>query len=205
MKHIFKTEQEAFWQGEFGTQYTSRNSGSISATCALFARILSRTTAINSVIEFGANIGLNLKAIDVLLPECKKAAVEINAAAIEQLSKMQPTEIFHESALGFESERKWDLVLTKGLLIHINPDELGLMYDKLFSFSSRYICVAEYYNPQPVSIPYRGHLERLFKRDFAGELLDRFSSLRLVDYGFCYHRDPNFPQDDITWFLLEKV
>jgi spore coat polysaccharide biosynthesis protein SpsF len=26
----------------------------------------------------------------------------------------------------------------------------------------------------------------------------------LVDYGFAYHRDPNFPQDDITWFLLEK-
>jgi spore coat polysaccharide biosynthesis protein SpsF len=25
-----------------------------------------------------------------------------------------------------------------------------------------------------------------------------------VDYGFAYRRDPNFPQDDITWFLLEK-
>jgi spore coat polysaccharide biosynthesis protein SpsF len=27
----------------------------------------------------------------------------------------------------------------------------------------------------------------------------------LVDYGFAYHRDPAFPQDDITWFLLEKT
>ena len=27
---------------------------------------------------------------------------------------------------------------------------------------------------------------------------------RLVDYGFAYRHDPNFPQDDITWFLMEK-
>ncbi|NDB35890.1 MAG: pseudaminic acid biosynthesis-associated methylase, partial [Flavobacteriia bacterium] len=42
------------------------------------------------------------------------------------------------------------------------------------------------------------------KRDFAGELLDTFPDLRLVDYGFAYKRDTSFPQDDITWFLLEK-
>ena len=46
--------------------------------------------------------------------------------------------------------------------------------------------------------------EKLFKRDFAGEVLDRFDDLRLFDYGFCYHRDLHFPQDDVTWFLLEK-
>jgi len=64
--------------------------------------------------------------------------------------------------------------------------------------------VAEYYNPTPVSVTYRGHQDRLFKRDFSGELLDRFKDLRLIDYGFAYSRDPNHPQDDISWFLLEK-
>ena len=64
--------------------------------------------------------------------------------------------------------------------------------------------VAEYYNRSPVAIPYRGHEDRLFKRDFAGEMLDRFSDLTLIDYGFAYHRDPAFPQDDISWFLMEK-
>jgi hypothetical protein len=49
-----------------------------------------------------------------------------------------------------------------------------------------------------------GHDERLFKRDFCGEILDRHADLELVDYGFAYHRDPKFPQGDITWFLLEK-
>ena len=35
--------------------------------------------------------------------------------------------------------------------------------------------------------------------------MDQFIDLQLVDYGFAYHRDKNFPQDDISWFLLEKV
>lgn len=56
----------------------------------------------------------------------------------------------------------------------------------------------------PVVVSYRGHEDRLFKRDFAGEMLDRYPDLELVDYGFVYHRDPNFPQDDPNWFLLRK-
>jgi len=55
-----------------------------------------------------------------------------------------------------------------------------------------------------VEITYHGHKNRLFKRDFAGEMLDQFSDLKLIDYGFIYHRDLTFPQDDISWFLLEK-
>ena len=57
---------------------------------------------------------------------------------------------------------------------------------------------------EPIEVAYRGHRNRLFKRDFAGELLDRQDDLGLLDYGFVYHRDPVFPQHDTTWFLLEK-
>ena len=63
--------------------------------------------------------------------------------------------------------------------------------------------VAEYYNPSPVNLSYRGNEETLFKRDFAGELMEQYG-LKLVDYGFIYKRDNWAPQDDITWFLLEK-
>ena len=81
---------------------------------------------------------------------------------------------------------------------------MPVVYDRMYAASNRLIAVIEYYNPSPVEIPYRGHQDRLFKRDFAGDLLDRFPDLLLVDYGFQYHRDPNFPVDDLTWFLLEK-
>ena len=78
------------------------------------------------------------------------------------------------------------------------------VYAALVRSSSRYVMVCEYFNPVPVEVPYRGHTGALFKRDFAGELLDAFPELTLVDYGFTYHRDPQFPLDDSTWFLLEK-
>ena len=97
-----------------------------------------------------------------------------------------------------------DLTFTAGVLIHINPERLPIVYENLVSLSTRYILVAEYYNPTPTEINYRGHNERLFKRDFAGELMDKFE-LNLVDYGFWYRRD-NIASEfgDVTWFLLEK-
>ena len=90
------------------------------------------------------------------------------------------------------------------VLIHINPEFLTEVYKRLYSVAKRYILVCEYYNTTPVSVNYRDHADRLFKRDFAGEMLDMYPELELLDYGFLYHRDRNFPQDDFTWFLLEK-
>ena len=148
---------------------------------------------------------MNLKAIKLLWPQCELRAIEINAEAARQLSEVvMPVNIFHESIFDFQADRHWDLVLIKTVLIHINPDALPLVYEKLVTACNRYLLVAEYYNPAPVAVPYRGHTERLFKRDFAGEILDRHPEMELIDYGFSYRRDPIFPQDDITWFLMEK-
>jgi spore coat polysaccharide biosynthesis protein SpsF len=95
--------------------------------------------------------------------------------------------------------------MIKGVLIHINPDMLGIVYEKLYQLFSHYILIAEYYNPTPVEVNYRGHSSKLFKRDFAGEMLDKYPDLKLLDYGFIYYRDNNFPQGDTNWFLLEKT
>ena len=75
----------------------------------------------------------------------------------------------------------------------------------LYNKSNRYILIVEYFNSTPVEIEYRGHKDKLFKRDFAGEMMNSFNNLKLLDYGFIYCRDPIFlPQDDMNWFLLEK-
>lgn len=202
----FTTEQEKFWAGSFGDKYTDRNQGRkiLAGNLALFSKILSRTTNVKSVIEFGANLGMNLQAIKLLVPEADLSAIEINKKAVECLKASENMKVYAQSILDFQCDYGRDLVLIKGVLIHINPDMLPQVYDLMYKSSKRYICVAEYYNPTPVGLKYRGHENKLFKRDFAGELLDKFSDLRLVDYGFSYHRDNNFEQDDITWFLLEK-
>lgn len=202
----FKTEQEKFWAGEFGNEYIKRNNSEklISSNTALFSKILSNTTGIKSVIEFGSNIGLNLIAIRKLIPDIELSGVEVNSNAAMTLKDIDNIKVYEQSIIDYKTDYKRDLSLIKCVLIHINPDLLADVYEILYNSSNRYVCVAEYYNPKPTEIEYRGHTGKLFKRDFAGEMLDRYKDLTLVDYGFVYHRDCNFPQDDITWFLLEK-
>ncbi len=203
----FQTEQEKFWSQEFGDEYTHRNQGNnvVAGNLALFSEIFARTQKVNSLIEFGANRGLNIEAIKLLLPEVQISAIEINNVAVENLQKIGGVEVYPQSILDFNPIRAWDFVLIKGVLIHINPDYLSQVYNALYQSSSRYICIVEYYNPTPVEVNYRGHQGKLFKRDFAGEMLDKLKDLQLIDYGFVYHRDSQFPQDDLTWFLLEKT
>jgi len=200
------TEQEEFWAGEFGDSYSDRNIGSdlVAANISLFAKILGRTRDVRSVVEFGPNIGLNLQALWQLLVEPDLCGIEINPQAARALRNWGKCDVVESSILDFEPMRQWDVSVIKGVLIHIDPDRLCDVYDRLHAVANQYICVVEYYNPTPISVTYRGHQDRLFKRDFAGEMLDRFSDLRLVDYGFCYRRDANFPQDDLTWFLMER-
>lgn len=204
----YKTEQEAFWAGEFGTDYIERNQGEalLASNLSFFTKALRSAHGIESCIEFGANIGMNLKALKLLYPALDAHAIEINEDAVAALRDVIPAgNAYNRSILDFEPQRQWDLAFIKGVLIHINPDELPAVYDALVKSCSRYLLVAEYYNPAPVAIPYRGHSDRLFKRDFAGEILDRHKQMRLIDYGFAYRRDPSFPQDDITWFLMERA
>ncbi len=203
----YLTPQEKFWAGEFGTEYISRNQGEqlLASNLNFFSHSLARVEVLSSCVEFGSNIGMNLRAISLLYPNASLNGIEINPDAAKILSEfVGESNVYHGSIFDYPVTAQFDLSLIKGVLIHINPDMLKKVYQKLYEASKRYILVCEYYNPSPVTINYRGHTDRLFKRDFAGEMLDLYPDLKLIDYGFAYRRDPSFPQDDITWFLMEK-
>lgn len=200
-----KTEQEEFWSGEFGDEYVDRNKSDalLTSKICMFSTMLRSTNKLSSVRELGCNIGLNLVALNKLKPSFELSGYEINKKAADKAASLNIADIFNTSILEDISGTPVDLTFTCGVLIHIDPDHLDKVYQNLVNSSKRYVLVAEYYNPSPVSISYRGHQNKLFKRDFAGELIDKYG-LKLVDYGFFYHRDELTPQDDISWFLLEK-
>lgn len=202
----FLNEQERFWVGNFGDEYIGRNNSDVlhSANLNLFSKILSRTHDVSSVAEFGCNIGMNLRAIKSLRPNVELHGYEINKSAVDHVKENLPDVVVHHQSILENINLAADFTFTKGVLIHIQPRNLQLVYENLHSCSRKYILVAEYYDPKPVALTYRGHENKMFKRDFAGDLLERYEDLKLIDYGFCYHRDANFPQDDISWFLLEK-
>ena len=204
----YDTEQEKFWQGQFGDEYATRNTSElyIQENITFFQKVFSLIESPQALLEFGPNTGMNLSAINIINPDMKLTGVEINRHAAEKLEKDLPkADIRVDSFLEFKSEERWDFVFCKGVLIHIAPDRLCDAYDSLYDHSSAHILIAEYYNTSPIEVQYRGHSEKMFKRDFCGEILDRYPDLRLVDYGFIYHRDPHFNfYDDVTWFLLKK-
>jgi spore coat polysaccharide biosynthesis protein SpsF len=203
----YKTEQEKFWAGEFGDEYNARNKSEdyLASNLNFFSKTFNHIDKPNSLIEFGANVGMNLKAIKLLFPSIYLFGIEINHQAAGELADFIGDEsVYNGSIFNYEPKRKFEVSLTKGFLIHINPEMLNNVYERLYESSSKYILICEYYNPAPVRVIYRGYTDRLFKRDFAGEMLEKYTDLQLVDYGFCYKRDKAFPQDDITWFLLEK-
>ena len=201
----YKTEQENFWAGEFGLNYIDRNNSEplLYSKVAMWARMLQAANNVNSIRELGCNIGLNLVALKRLQPKLNLFGYEINEEAAKLASDFNVAEIKRGSIIEQINDAKVDLTFTAGVLIHINPDYLDNVYENLVEGSNRYVLVAEYYNPAPTKINYRGHEDRLFKRDFAGDLIDNYG-MKLVDYGFVYKRDNWAPQDDITWFLLEK-
>ncbi len=201
----FSTEQEKFWAGNFGDAYIDRNKSEtlFYSKMAMWAQMLKSAPGIRSATELGCNIGLNLAALKRLNPQIELSGVEINPAAALEAKKLGVGQIETGTILDKLDLAPVDLTFSVTVLIHINPEYLNAVYDNLVTLSKRYILVAEYYNPSPVTVNYRGHSERLYKRDFAGELMDRHN-LSLVDYGFVYKRDNIAPQDDITWFLLQK-
>src|SRR4051794_8360998 len=151
------TPQEQFWAGEFGTQYIERNRSAdlVAGNASLFGEILRRTGPIDSVVELGANVGMNVQALQLLVPTLAITAVEINPVAAAELRGLG-CEVVEGSILDWQPPaRRYDLVFTKGVLIHLNPDALPGVYDSMAEASGRYVLMAEYYNPSPVTIEYR--------------------------------------------------
>ncbi len=200
------TAQDEFWSGEFGDAYHERNPGNASLDRAFFSLALrSVGLEIGSVLEAGAGIGNNLLALSKLLPgDSMLDGIEINEAAFKKL-EMVASNAWNISVLDLDTlSPSWELVLTHGLLIHIAPDNLATAYRHLYDAALRYILLCEYFNPTPVEVYYRGNKNMMWKRDFAGDMLDLFPTLSVKDYGFQWSRDPRCPRGDITWWLMEK-
>jgi len=193
-------EQSNFWKGEFGNQYTQRNIGLSANNTAFFVKALKQARGVKSIIELGAGSGQNTHALHWLMPDVQKWSVEINEIAA---SHIPYGNVIIGDVLSVNIPTVCNLSFTKGLCIHVDPGGLSQLYERLYASSNKYILICEYYNPTPVEIEYRGHDHKLWKRDFAGEMLDIYPDLELIDYGFIYHRD-HFPQDDLSFFLMEK-
>ena len=119
IKKAYTTDQENFWAGEFGTDYIGRNEGDkiLASNLNFFSKALRYTHQISSCLEFGANIGMNLKALQLLYPMMNLSGIEINKDAAKQLTKLLGDKnVHHGSIFDYPMDSKVDLSLIKGVL-----------------------------------------------------------------------------------------
>lgn len=201
-------EQEDFWANDIAQDYMQANSNfNVPLGIEAWKKMTSSidVSSLSSLLECGCNIGRNLNSLQNLMPNAYTAVIEINKEALEiAVKNYEIAEFFHGSIKDARLSRRFNLVFTCGVLIHINPLDLHVTMQNIYDFSDRYILIAEYFNRTPISIEYRGRSERLFKQDFGKVFMENFE-VKLVDYGFLWghiYDDAGF--DDVTYWLFEK-
>ena len=155
-----ETDQAQVWQGEFGRQYTDRNTFDLeemnrlwSANYGVSRRDINRVFLKDipkgaSFLEVGCNVGNQLLQLQEL-GYTNLSAVEVQAYAVEiAKSRAKSASVLQGSALSlpYESD-SFDVVFTSGVLIHIAPEDLPRAMEEVHRCAKTYIWGAEYYAP----------------------------------------------------------
>ena len=209
-----ETPQTEIWKGEFGREYTDRNTFDVAALDSLYQKNYGITrTLINreflcpiakesSFLEVGCNAGNQLVLLQHMgYPnlsgiELQPYALEIARARTRNISLAQGSVLSIPYA-----DALFDVVFTSGVLIHIAPPDLPQAMDEIHRCARTFIWGMEYYAPTLTGVNYRSHRDLLWKRDFAECYLQRFHDLELV-------REQRLPyvegSNEDTVFLLKK-
>jgi pseudaminic acid biosynthesis-associated methylase len=193
------TAQEKFWEGDFGTAYTTRNdTTSWKARVPFWHQILELTKP-HSVLEIGCNAGLNLNAIRHVDPALALYGCDINQEALRK-AIWQGHNVVEVSVfdLGDDPWERFDLAFTAGVLIHIAPADIERAMRSIIASSKRHVLAVEYADDKEVEVPYRGHSERLWRRPFGQMYQDL--GLKLVAEG----EAPTDAFDRCNWWCLKK-
>ncbi|WP_135081479.1 pseudaminic acid biosynthesis-associated methylase [Terasakiella sp. SH-1] len=190
-----QTDQIKVWLGDFGQNYTNRNTfENQKAFEALYIERygITRAEIIDlllkdldrdiRILEVGANIGNQLRALQGKGFK-NLFGLELQRDAIEKAKQYCHSIDFIEgSALDIPfKDEYFDLVFTNNVLIHISPDNITQVMQEMTRVSRKYIWGTEYYAPEYTEIKYRGNSDLLWKCDFAKEFIDRCGNLEEVN------------------------
>lgn len=208
-----KTEQEQFWSGEFGKEYTDRNSRDPKewdnfylenwgiTKSEINSRLLGSLPKDIKILEVGSNTGMQLKCLQQM-GFTNIYGVELQQYAVEK-SKEYTQNINIIQGSGFDlpfKDNYFDVVCTNGVLIHIHPNDHNKIMSEMVRCTKSYIMGFEYYAPQTQEVNYRGNTGFLWKADFAKIFTDSFG---LTEVKRDYYKYVNSENIDYA-YLLKK-
>ena len=203
-------DQLKLWQSQWGDDYQARNAVTeeVIQQREMFWHTvfggLNGQQVPQTILEVGAGNGANIQAMknmfDKFNYEVTFDAVEPNQIAAINLAEQNIVNTIFPSLENVT--KKYDLVFTSGVLIHIHPDKLLEFTKNIYKLSNRFIICAEYFRPEPETKPYHGENQALFMRDFGGFYLDNFP-LSCLTYGFAWKRLQGV--DNLTFWTFKKA
>jgi pseudaminic acid biosynthesis-associated methylase len=187
------TAQMEVWKGEFGREYSDRNTFDVDTVDEVYRKDYGLTrTAINqeflggiskdaSFLEVGCNTGNQLLLLQ-RLGFANLSGLELQPYALEiARSRTRDISLAQGSALALpHGDASFDVVFTSRVLIHVAPNDLPRVMDEIHRCARTYIWGLEYYAPDVTEVNYRNHSKLLWKMDYARQYLKRFEDLELV-------------------------
>ncbi len=209
------TDQEKFWNSNFGKEYTERNKWHsdeewdkiYSDTWGMTKleinyKVLKDLPREISILEVGCNYGAQLRGFQ-RMGFSNLYGVELQAYAVEE-SKKAFSGLNIITGSGFDLPFKdnfFDLVCTNGVLIHISPGDHYSFMKEIHRCSKRFIMGWEYYDKDLKELNYRNNEGYMWKADFEGIYRKHFPGLTVIEKHFIKYLS-NDNVDAI--FLLEK-
>jgi pseudaminic acid biosynthesis-associated methylase len=212
-----RTQQIEFWSGDFGRDYTDRNTTDHKAWNRQYIEKYG-VSRLNMNDEFLKDLPKNLRVLEVgcntgqQLEALRQQGfgnvngIELQFYAIKNArNRVHGIPVLQGS--GFEIPFKtgsFDLVFTSGVLIHIAPDDLSTIMGEIYRCTSRFIWGFEYYSDSMTEINYRGNTSVLWKADHASIFMRSFPDLTLIKKKFYQYIDGNEHGNVDCMYLLEK-
>jgi pseudaminic acid biosynthesis-associated methylase len=210
-----KTEQTEFWSGNFGKDYTDRNTATPDqwnawyqtqfgiTKDALNETFLGQLSRDIKILEVGCNIGQQLSALQ-RLGFTNLYGIELQTYAVEK-AKACTKNINIIQGSGFDipfKDNYFDLVFTNGVLIHIHPDNLPTIMKEMCRVSNNYIWGFEYFSDELKQVNYRGHDGFLWKMNYSQKFINTCSDLTTVKTEILPYQTPEHKGNADIMYLL---
>lgn len=216
---MIPSTQLQHWTGQFGKNYTDRNDLNIrgmeelsyqhfSKSLTQIYRELLQGIKIKTILEVGCNLGHQL-AILQKLDHYQLTGVEPQFYALNKAKGRYPQISFVKGTI-FNipfANNNFDLVFTRGVLIHISPQDLQAGLREIYRVSKTYIAGLEYYAQKLTSVTYRGQKNLLWKTDYQKQYLRLFPQLKLIRSRLMKFNPQIYDRRDLfeQHFLLTKT
>jgi len=152
------------YDAELWNKYSDENKDNIQNEFSKFIYFLSLGLGAKKICEAGCNIGNNLSSFPENLDVF---GIDMNKKAIEKAKNQYPHFSFKQTDIkqtGF-SDSSFDLVFTRGVLIHISTDELDSVMKELLRISKKWILNFEYFGEDGKMIKWKRGDDLLWYRN----------------------------------------